>query len=732
MFKGKTLNESRFTNQDLLYQYGGKIVEKANVKGNALNSGIRSSSYNKEIGNNSSGINKVMQYDLSTLIKVKIHIPRMGMQNSILFIKSGNMKLVLARSYSLKAYREDTNPSNDKVKNVTWDGHKWNVIETNVHKNQMKLSEIAEKFGIYDKRVVKLQEAFALNLEFRLLAVHNVITNQGSKTPGPDGIILEDKNSKSNMVEELKNIIKRNKHVTYKAGPIKRVFIPKKNGALRSLGIPNIKDRCLQELLRLVLDPVVELTSDAHSYGFRTHRSAKNAIGAIRTAIQSSESKDNKYILDADIKGFFDNINHSWLLKHLPMGKCHKKIIKSWLKARIANNGRKIKRNTQDNEEQLYNETGTPQGGVISPVLANFALNGLEKVVLQSITSITKNQFQSVKVRNKDGSETSVRLGVKCIRYADDFVILARSKRILTQFIKPAVERFLWERGLTLSEEKTRIFNIRNQPLDFLGYRFKYQERWGKSYSLFKDKIGRAGVAVYPNKVKLIEVTKKIKEIFKTSYNESAYTLITKLNPIIRGWCNYYNLGQSTYYRNKLRYFLYNFTWRWAKVKHPRWGKKSIARTYFLGSGAFKGRKWTFRGSTHKPSRYWENIEGKSTYLVDPTVVVETVSAIKFIIPNNLLPIHAYHKDYLKLIEFQTENNIRSLGKQESFKGKLYKSQNGNCTMCNRPLLVNSTLKTGNLHIDHIVPISKGGSKKQITNMRLVHIWCHKTIHSKK
>jgi RNA-directed DNA polymerase len=732
MSKGKTIKCSRLTSQELLYRYGGKIIEKANVKSNYLNNGIRSLIYTKGIGDNTLVINKVLQYKSSTLHKVKVHISlkQRGMQNSILFIKSDNYKSSLTRNYSLKAYREGIYPSNDKDKNIIWDGHRWGVVGESVHKRQIKLSEIAEKFGIYDKRVVKLQEALALSLEFRLLAVYNVTTNKGSKTPGHDGIILEDKISKSNMVEELKNILKDNNYKSYKAGPIKRVYIPKRNGKLRPLGIPNIKDRCLQELLRLVLDPIVELSSDPHSYGFRKYRSAKNAIGAIRVTLQSTVSKDNKYILDADIKGFFDNISHSWLLENVPLGKSHKKILKNWLKARIIDKG-KLGLHLGEGE-QLYPEAGTPQGGIISPTLANFVLNGLESTILQSIWPIVKNKEQSLKIYKKDGTRSSVRLGVKCIRYADDFVILARSKRILTQFVKPAVVRFLGKRGLALSEEKTKIFNLRNHPLDFLGYRFKYQEKWRKSYSFFKEKIGRSGIAVYPNREKLIEVTKKLKEILKKSTNESAFTLITKLNPIIRGWSNYFNLGESTYYRNKLRYYLYNLVWQWAKSKHPKWGKKSIARIYFLGEGAFKGRKWTFRGMTHKPSRYGDNKGGKYTYLIDPTIVVNTVSAIKFIIPNALLPIHGYHRDYLNLIECQTKNNLMSLGKHESFKGKLYKIQKGICTMCNKPLLVDIILKTGTLHIDHIKPISEGGSKSKISNMRLIHIWCHKVVHAKK
>jgi RNA-directed DNA polymerase len=129
------------------------------------------------------------------------------------------------------------------------------------------------------------------------------------------------------------------------------------------------------------------------------------------------------------------------------------------------------------NNKISFFEKGTPQGGIISPVLANLTLNGLEEVVLNSIKSLSSNSFQSVKIRKLDGTSTSIRLGVKCVRYADDFVVLSRNKRTITKFIKPAVELFLKERGLQLSTEKTKIFGIRDNPLDFLGYRFKYQHK---------------------------------------------------------------------------------------------------------------------------------------------------------------------------------------------------------------------------------------------------------------
>ena len=750
LLSSKTINLSRLKNQEIIYRYGGKIVEKANAPSNFGDNVSKSKNINllnthinmrKEDVLIYKSVYKEIKYfgtkmfhysdmlhlgarsQFRSLYKIRNVLCSQRL-NSTMFIRSNNIKCFSVRNYSQIPYREiySEGKFSKEEKILIWNKCNWGDISESVREKQVKLAETATKFNIYDKRVVKLQEALALSLEFRLLAVYNVSNNKGSKTPGEDGILLTDDRSKGNMVGELKIILINTKLKDYKSGLIRRVYIPKSNGKLRPLGIPNIKDRCLQELIRLILDPVVEPFSDKHSYGFRKYRSAKNAIGAIRVTLQSSEHKDCKYIFDADIKGFFDHINHSWLLSNIPIGKHHKRILKSWLKAGILQKGYKEK-------ELLYPQEGTPQGSIISPLLGNFTLNGLEKVVLDSIKSIVPNQFQALKVKKKDGTRSTIRLGVKCIRYADDFVIIARNKRILTNYIKPAVVEFLKERGLTLSEEKTKIFGIRNEPLDFLGYRFKYQNKWKKSYSMFKEKIGRSGIALYPQKENLLDIIKKIQKIIYKSSNSSSYTLITELNPIIRGWSNYNNLGESTYYRNKLRYYLYQLCWRWAKKKHPRWGKKRIALTYFLGEGPFKGRKWNFRGSTFHNSRFTNSQEGKVTYLIDPTVVVNTVSGIKLVIPETIINIHAYDKDYLKLVEFQTQINCMSLGKEESYKGKLFKKQKGICVICNKPLLVDTFLKLGTLHLDHIQPISEGGSKTNMKNLRLIHIWCHKVVH---
>lgn len=173
----------------------------------------------------------------------------------------------------------------------------------------MRLSQLAINSSIDSPKVLKLQRTLALSLNFRLMAVRKVVGNTGSKTPGIDGITLETSQNKIDMVEKLRYHIKN--PTLYKSLPVKRVMIPKANSTKkRPLGIPSIEDRCLQSLVNLVLLPLIEINSDKQSYGFRPYRNAKMALGSLRYNLRSEEAHYDKWILDADITGFFDNISH--------------------------------------------------------------------------------------------------------------------------------------------------------------------------------------------------------------------------------------------------------------------------------------------------------------------------------------------------------------------------------------------------------------------------------------
>lgn len=589
--------------------------------------------------------------------------------------------------------------------------------------------------GKYSSEVAKLQTKLAKTLPFRAMAVRKVTSNSGSQTPGYDGIILENHDQKAEMVNSLRDIlINVEKLGKYRAVPVRRVMIPKANGKLRPLGIPTIKDRCLQQLLNLVLAPIVEMYSDPNSFGFRPYRGAKNALAAVRTDLQSG--REWKWVLDADIKGFFDNINHDWIRKNLPLPSTHKTILDGWLLSGA------IRRVSKFEEEFIETASGTPQGSIISPTISNFVLDGLEEHIRQSIAGITGKAFR--KNIYKHGRRTKMlTFHVKTVRYGDDFVVIASSRRIIELRIKPAIVQFLKERGVWLSEEKTRLFSISSgKELNFLGYTLKYHEIWKFRYNFFKERLGKPGVALYPNREKVKAIKTRLRNIFRSNSNISAYELVSKVNPIIRGWSNYFNLGESVRYRDYLRYFLYKECWRWAFKKHPKWGKKSIATTYFMGSQTMKAglemglpgsHKWAFHGVTKTTSRYSKLNTGKERVLVDPTTVVETVAGRTFAIPKDLLHIHGYHEDIPKVIEFLTKANFKSLGKSAGMKGKLSLKQKGMCPVCGNSLFRDElgntdVLNFNNLEVDHVKPISKGGSRTALQNLRLIHLVCHRKL----
>lgn len=194
----------------------------------------------------------------------------------------------------------------------------------------------------------------------------------------------------------------------------------------------------------------------------------------------------------------------------------------------------------------------------------------MEATVIKSISSITGGKT-FLKNIYKNGVITKLlSFYVKTVRFAEKLIVIAPSKRVLNLFIKPAIEAFLSERGLSLSSDKTKIFSLATgRELHFLGYVFKYRENWSKKYSFFKNRIGKSGIALYPNKEKVKEIIRKLRLIFELSQNLSAYELILKLNPIIKVWSKYYNMGESCSFRGYVRYVLYLLTWRWAHHKHP-------------------------------------------------------------------------------------------------------------------------------------------------------------------
>jgi RNA-directed DNA polymerase len=380
-------------------------------------------------------------------------------------------------------------------------------------------------------RVSSLQRLLVNSFSAKLLAVKRVCSNRGKRTAGVDGIVLDTSEARWQQTQQLnaKN---------YKPQPLRRITIPKKNGKRRPLGIPTQADRAEQALELLALDPVAECLADTCSYGFRKERSTQDAMAGCFLSLCRRNSA--QWILEGDIRGCFDELSHSWLLDHIPT---HKGKLRAWLKAGFMERG-------------VFHPVteGTPQGGILSPTAANKALDGLEGLLL--------GRFKG-------------RYKVNLVRYADDFVITGASQGLLEEEVKPLVAQFLKERGLALSEAKTRIVHI-DKGFDFLGFNFRKYH--GK-------------LLIKPAKASIAAVKDKIKALCKASGSLPQDVLIRQLNPIIRGWGGYYRHVVSKKVFCDIDHAIWRMTWNWAKRRHPQKGRKWIKDRYFAHKD---GRDWVF------------------------------------------------------------------------------------------------------------------------------------------
>jgi RNA-directed DNA polymerase len=410
-----------------------------------------------------------------------------------------------------------------------WLSINWKQVESHVFRLQIRIAKAvkAKRWG----KVQALQRLVTRSYQAKLLAVRRVTTNPGRNTPGVDGIVW--KNAKQKW-EAVQAITCR----AYRSQPLRRLYIPKKNGKKRPLGIPTMFDRALQALFLLAYEPVAEATADLHSYGFRPKRSTADAIE--RCFVVLAQRTSAQWVLEGDIKGCFDHINHDWMLQHISV---EHKILQQWLKAGLMEKG-----------QRFPTQTGTPQGGIISPCLANGALDGMEKM-LKSITKPTDK--------------------VHLVRYADDFVITGNSKELLENTIKPAVTAFLWKRGLTLSEEKTLITSA-TQGFDFLGFNVR---KYGTK------------LLIKPSKSSIKSFLASIKVEIKKGISTPTIQLIQLLNRKIIGWANYYRhvVAKETF--NNVDTAIFQTLYQMIRKKHPRKSAGWIYRKYYTRRGM---RHWLF------------------------------------------------------------------------------------------------------------------------------------------
>ena len=537
-----------------------------------------------------------------------------------------------------------------------WHAIDWQLVECSVRTTQKRIAK-ATQAGDW-RRVKALQRSLAHSFAARSLAVRRVTENQGKRTAGVDRMLWETPDKKWEAISALKQ------QRGYRPKPLRRVYIPKSNGKERPLGIPTMFDRAMQALHLLGLEPVAESTSDPNSYGFRRNRSTADAMSQIFVCMSKRASA--QWVLEADIKGCFDNINHDWLVNHVPMNKV---ILRKWLKAGVVHKG-----------QLMPTDDGTPQGGIISPTLANVTLNGLESELL-------------ARLGGKYGKTKGERLKVNVIRYADDFVITGNSRELLETEVRPWIETFLAQRGLQLSPEKTKVVLI-DDGFDFLGWNFR------KYCGTLLIKPSRKNAKAFYDKVS---------GVIRSHLMVRQVDLIELLNPILRGWAQYHHpvVAKETF--NKLDSLIYWRLVRWMRRRHP---KKTLA--------------WGFQ-------KYWHTVGDRSEFAVARRVENgEKRFVRKYLLADTAIVRHQKVKgDYnpfdprweLYGEELRMKRMLQSLSYRTQVLN-LYRSQAGKCVLCGT-----TVDRVTGWHDHHIVRRVDGGSDL-LSNRVLLHPVCHAKVHA--
>lgn len=545
--------------------------------------------------------------------------------------------------------------ANELIRPTDWNAINWRSANRNVRNLRQRIFR-ASQAGDH-RKVRSLQKLMLRSYSNTLVSVRRVTqTNAGRRTAGVDKVLIKTPQARGKMTDDLRT------YHPWKAKPARRLYIPKANGKYRPLGIPTIRDRCMQAIVKNALEPAWEAIFEATSYGFRPGRSPHDALAKIYLLARPNKRK--KWVVDADIKGAFDNINHTFLLETIGTFPA-RALIRQWLKAGYV-----------EGMQYFDTNTGTPQGGVISPLLANIALHGMEQAL-----GVHYDVLGRI-----DGRRAVV-------RYADDFVVFCESQRDAEE-ARDTLTSWLHERGLELSPEKTRIVHL-HEGFDFLGFTIRHYPAPKTAKTGYK-------LLIKPSKTAVQRLRTKLRTVWLTHNGASVAAVISHINPVIRGWANYARPLVASETFGALDEWMFKRQRRWTTRTHPR-----------------KSTKW-------KNAKYWGhlNYERKDNWVFGDKHTGAYMLKFKWfkierhvLVRGNASPDDPALRDY-----WHKRSKAKAKDLTLSYQ-KIAQRQGHRCPICGETLYNDEEL-----HRDHIIPRSEGGQDRY-DNYRLLHLYCHQQRH---